>query len=785
MKFCILIFFTCQLFLFISSKAYSIEEVFNFINNLTETEDNLNKIIDSLSDTLNKTYTYNEIYKNPPQPKFDENYYTKINIQEKLKSINTKNANVYEFYREIKKVLDSLKDHHLIFGGEMILNYLNFLEPIRYDIKKIDNKYRMFAQEISFTDFFKNFKNNETIFDIIKKNRDTPIKSINGQDPFNFITNFGGVFKKLKSPQASFRYKFINHNLKSLADYPLTIDELTNFTVIYENGDNFTTDYIIYTTKILEETDFIKENKFFDFNSKKSEIIDYTINMDNSLLKSSIFLNDINNNLSKDENQKDLKIEEEKINYSLGSIDWNYDSDSSIFCKVDETKKVNVYTLSNFNIKESSRYIKAVKSCVELFDNNDYPIIFINIFNQGGLIYMAQLVLELLSPSIALNIYGAFRDSDIFKDNKIFNDEILSSFSDSKNCEVLNYEKLINKTNKINYGNQIEDTLSDVVIFNGKKFKKEVEPIKKKLKNPRKPTDIIVFTDGYTFSAGAIMIKFLQYYGGAITAGYFPYPNLDDIPYDSGSSASALFSYKILQSFNIEEYKKLEDLNLYLSVPGAQIFYNKNNFSRPLEYEVTPVDEIVEIYPKYENTYNILNDEGYESFINESLKIFEKYKTKCNPNNNKLLLLTSDCDGKFRNNYTHGGYKCNENGTWSQECVPSYCDIGFIFDHTKHKCVIDICSDSKPEYDPDPENETEHYSDSESGSNEESQHKSEEVSIFSFKNTIFLILFIVFCLIIISLIIIVIVCIKIKRGNINKEINSIDDMNLDEKMNTH
>ena len=785
MKFWILIFFTCQLLPFISSKVYSIEEIFNILNNLTETEDNLNMIIDSLSETLNKAYVYNEIYKNPPQPKFDENYYQKINVQEKLKSINTKNANAYEFYREIKKVLDSLGDHHLVFGGEIILNYLNFLEPIRYDIRKFDNKYRMFAQEIIYTDYFKNFKNNETIFDIIKNNRNTPIKSINGQDPFNFISNFGGVFKKLKSTQATFRYKFINHNSKSLADYPLLFDEFTNFTVIYDNGDSFTTDYIIYTTKILEETDFIKENKFFDFNAKKSDIIDYRMNMDSLLLKSSIFLNDINN-LSKDENKKHVNINEEKTNYSsLGSINWDYDSDSSIFCKVDEAKKVNIYVLSNFNIKESPRYIKAVKNCVELFDNNDYPIIFVNIFNQGGLIYMAQLILELLSPRIALNIYGAFRDSDIFKDNKIFNDEILSSFSDSKNCEVLNYEKLINKTNKVNYGNQIEDTLSDVVIFNGKKFKKEVEPIKKKLKNPRKPTDIIVFTDGFTFSAGAVMIKFLQYYGAAITVGYFPYPNLNNIPFDSGSSASALFSYKILQSFNIDEYKKLEKLNLYLSVPGAQIFYNKNDFNHPLEYEVTPVDETVEIYPKYENTYNILNDEGYESFINESLIIFEKYKTRCNPKNNKLLLLTSDCDGKFRNNYTHGGYKCNENGTWSQECVPSYCDIGFIFDHTKHKCVIDICSDSKPEFDPDPENETEADADSKSKTNEESQHESEEVSFFSFKNSVFLILFIVFCLIIISLIISIFVCIRIKRGNINKDINSIDDMNLDEKMNTH
>ena len=181
------------------------------------------------------------------------------------------------------------------------------------------------------------------------------------------------------------------------------------------------------------------------------------MNMDNPLSKSSIFLNDINNNLSKDKNKRHLNIKEEKISYILGSIDWDYDSDSSIFCKVDQTKKVNIYVISNFNIKESSRYIKEVKNCVELFDNNDYPIIFVNIFNQGGLIYMAQLILELLSPKISLNIYGAFRDTDILKDNKIFNDEILSSFSDSKKCEILNYENLMNKTNKINYGNKIED----------------------------------------------------------------------------------------------------------------------------------------------------------------------------------------------------------------------------------------------------------------------------------------------------------------------------------------
>ena len=73
----------------------------------------------------------------------------------------------------------------------------------------------------------------------------------------------------------------------------------------------------------------------------------------------------------------------------------------------------------------------------------------------------------------------------------------------------------------------------------------------------------------------SLFLKFLQYYGGAITAGYFPNPNLNNIPYDSGSSASSLFTYKILQSFDIEKYKILENYNYYLSVLQSKFFIIK------------------------------------------------------------------------------------------------------------------------------------------------------------------------------------------------------------------
>ena len=40
------------------------------------------------------------------------------------------------------------------------------------------------------------------------------------------------------------------------------------------------------------------------------------------------------------------------------------------------------------------------------------------------------------------------------------------------------------------------------------------------MKNKRKPTEILVLTDGYSFSAASLYIKYLQKQGGAVVVGY-------------------------------------------------------------------------------------------------------------------------------------------------------------------------------------------------------------------------------------------------------------------------
>jgi len=39
----------------------------------------------------------------------------------------------------------------------------------------------------------------------------------------------------------------------------------------------------------------------------------------------------------------------------------------------------------------------------------------------------------------------------------------------------------------------------------------------------------------------------------------------------------------------------------------------------------------------------------------------------------------------------HGGFECNENGNWSDKCIPFYCDIGYYYDTYEKRCKIDIC----------------------------------------------------------------------------------------------
>ena len=166
-----------------------------------------------------------------------------------------------------------------------------------------------------------------------------------------------------------------------------------------------------------------------------------------------------------------------------------------------------------------------------------------------------------------------------------------------------------------------------------------------------------------------------------VIAGFFGNPKLYNTTFDSGQSSSSIFYNETLYYIS-NSYKKLSDkYNISMNMPGNQNFFDDLNLNVPLEYLVTPVDERVDIFHNFKDIH-------YNLFITEALKILDKYKTRCNPNNKKLVYFTDNCTGKFENNNTFGGYECSNEGFWSKKCKPMFCDIEYAFNHKLNKCVL-------------------------------------------------------------------------------------------------
>ena len=332
--------------------------------------------------------------------------------------------------------------------------------------------------------------------------------------------------------------------------------------------------------------------------------------------------------------------------------------------------------------KDLNLFSDIIKECAKLFDKNEYPVTLISDLNGGGSGLISLLLIEAISPLISVKFYLSLRETDGFA--KMLKD-YKGTVYDEKTCEEIYLEDLFKKGKIMDYGNGINESISYPFNLYDKNFRKDLDKFKSAIRHKRKPTDIIIIADGFSYSATSVFLKFLQYYGGGITVGYFGHPGKKNISFDSSLSPSPVIQNESLYIIN-KDYKKLSDnYKFNMQFAFMQSFYNPNNMSIPLEYVITPVDESQPFYEFYSN-------ENYQDFIKIAKDIHGKYKTECNPKNKKLVKVSSECDKYFNNSYTHGGYECGDDGKWSDNYVASYCDLGYIFDYLEEKCVKDYCS---------------------------------------------------------------------------------------------
>lgn len=657
-------------FFILTIQIYSNDDiVLNYINlnfksddlraffDLTDKEkissDDCNEVIDSLKHLLER-YVYLDILRNPPQT--SGNSFEQIDLISELNNyVCSIDNNLYDFYRKIKKIIDKAKDLHLSFKFNInhkfqAINSYFFISPISFKI----SGGKVYASP---SKYISNFDNNLRTQIEQKKDLDISlIRSSNGNlSPINYIILFNNGFLNLKSEQAQFINNLYESEIISPNDYPFEYSDLSNIIITYSDSSILSYNYKV----LLKTTNNFLFYKFINQNFNK-----HRINFDlYKITRQFLIKNQLYKNLNQD--------------------NWNYIEEKQLGCKVDNDNKVDVIYQSSFDL-DIDKSVKFLKDCFNLFDDNTYPIVVIEDYNGGGYLEIANYLTEYINLNKNNRIYSVYRNNQDVKDFVA----TYYKFINLDTCEKEDNDKIFNSNIEIDYGidpygNKIRHKITKM--FDSSVYDRDVfYQFRKKAKNIRKPTEIIIFTDGYSYSATSNFIKETQLRGGAIIVGYGGNPNLKT--FDASQSPSTVINTFDKNNYNDLYGQNIENLGFTLSYTVIESFNLYNNILYPLEFEINEIDERVELYNKYDDTY-------YTTFITEANKIFEKYKLKCNPKNKNLVLISEKCI--FEEKYTHGGYECGENGIWSDKCVPSFCDIGYFFDRNEKKCVKDVCYKEK------------------------------------------------------------------------------------------
>ena len=426
------------IFIFLFKISYNIyiyqpNLFFKYVEEEKVDKNDLDNIITKFSDGFEDVYAYYTLSKNPPKTEYSDIIHNKVDIKEELKQINTTNKSFYSFLQDFLKVFGKLKDGHTTilltgindFSDLFYKSAISIYFPVIFNIRNDTNEIpRMYSKPNINDNLNKQFKNSSKVFEVINSSIDSPIKAINGEDPFDFINKLGSEFRDIRNPHGSFTLKFNTINKTPLYLMPLYKENLTNFTVEYENNLTFKTDLFIMS----DQNIFLKHD------------ITPIQTINNFLLNSNIFENILNDFIYIPE-IKELPYELMKLNKygqfefeldshinslnetSISWKDWNYTTPDNFFkCRVDKENEFNVYFIRSFFPGDNStltKFIDTIEKCVKLFDKdeNNFKTILITSMNGGGAGVLAEFLLEMISPYTSINIYASFRATSSIENN--------------------------------------------------------------------------------------------------------------------------------------------------------------------------------------------------------------------------------------------------------------------------------------------------------------------------------------------------------------------------------
>ena len=284
----------------------------------------------NLASIIKNNYIFQDIAKNPPEPNGTINYtHPPIDIVESINNTNTSNRTFYEFYQEIKTIIGAPRDLHFNIMGfttpkGVKFNYMSACLPFSYYVEKDENEIpKIYIKYFQDCAIYFDEKVKKSVEEIA--NKKIPLVTINGENPFDYIQNWGKNYRDTKSPHALFSLNKRLIYAFYLYTYPYSYDEL-KMEFNFENNETLKLDYYIYIPNFREMNQLLGSNilsekefdEFFEDEIKK--------NMNN------VNIPNIFDMIKKYKKKKGILIEEEN-----SKIEWDYQTPETngIKCRVD------------------------------------------------------------------------------------------------------------------------------------------------------------------------------------------------------------------------------------------------------------------------------------------------------------------------------------------------------------------------------------------------------------------------------------------------------------------
>ncbi|ELP85297.1 hypothetical protein EIN_085090 [Entamoeba invadens IP1] len=632
---------------------YDVEAAFSCIDSVIIDADKATRMLADIT-AIFETYVYKDILHAPPEIEGHPNYYQKVDIDAMLKKIDTSEQPVYTFYQNIQNVFAATHDLHLSFRLTSDKNNTYYFDnfyatlPFYFDIINEGKSVVLFpSTQIK--------PYGGVIPDEIIANENVPITSINDLDPLAYIRNFAESYTFLKSSFGRFTYAMETLQFKKLSSTPLDIDYLkTPIKIVFSNGNTANVNYQMLYAPV---SSLSKAAQNIVREKEQGKTVE------------PIMVSDIFGKLKRDDKAFDFES-----------------ADGNLACKTyteQDKTTINVIVLKTFYPQSQvDNFYATFNSCIAQIDNNNGPIAMILPMNGGGYGDLESNIENLLAPFEDTNLIGSVRISPGAE--FCVKHEYGAGMYDPETC-------------KIRYDIDSNDTIGDwytepvVNWYQGySHIRSQVSLLVPEnmlaarfVKNPRNPDQVMLFSDGYCYSACALLTKGMFERGSAINVGYEGDPEGDVSAFDCGQSPTAVIG---MDEMGLQEGDELATYGGFMRTSFYEYFKFNLHYNEeviPREFTLSPVDERIHIY-KY-------SEDKLPEFVDAARTIYEKYQTQCNPNNKLLTKYSKDCDSVITIEHAHGGYICGDDGKWSQTCRAAYCDVGYKFDMFNSVCVKDAC----------------------------------------------------------------------------------------------